>query len=320
MALQASRAIEYAKGAPGSLPSEITGLDIVNQAGEWLMGCRPWKFMERPSVILKARAEISLSGATYDDTGNAEGEYHLSSTGAFADYSHVAGDAVTLTAGAGVTAGQYTIASRVDDDAVLLASSAGSDSTADVAGTMKNWSAALPSDFGELVGWDATESLVNSLTITTLRHLLELRTNEIEVSSWNFWGAINWAAGHPDGAPTPILELWPVPGSNDFDALTIFYRAGWTAVTDDAAMLEIPSWFEALFLETCRAFALGWVEYDNASLSTRLLDVKRGPLYTSAVAMDGRVQPEYGAIRGGMVDSEATTTTNALRTVVQGPS
>lgn len=75
---------------------------------------------------------FNLSGATYDDTGNAEGERHLSSTGAFSSYTFNAGDLIALTGGAGITTGLYEIASKVDDDAILLVNSAGSDSSGDV--------------------------------------------------------------------------------------------------------------------------------------------------------------------------------------------
>ena len=75
---------------------------------------------------------FNLSGATYDDAGNAEGEHHLSSTGAFSGYTHNAGDLIYLSGGAGITTGLYEIASKVDDGAILLVNSAGSDSSSDV--------------------------------------------------------------------------------------------------------------------------------------------------------------------------------------------
>lgn len=78
---------------------------------------------------------VTLVNATYDDTGNAEGELHLSLTGAFANYTFVAGDIIYLeNAVGGVADGEYAIASKVDDDAILLSADAGltADSTADV--------------------------------------------------------------------------------------------------------------------------------------------------------------------------------------------
>jgi hypothetical protein len=86
---------------------------------------------------------FGLVNATYDHTGNAEGERHLSLTAAFTNYEHVPGDMIYLmNAVGGVATGLYTIASKVDADAILLASSAGltADSTADVDSSSGPWS------------------------------------------------------------------------------------------------------------------------------------------------------------------------------------
>jgi hypothetical protein len=83
---------------------------------------------------------FNLATATYDDTGNPEGEHHLSSTGAFTSYSFTAGDEIYLSGGTGITPGLYAIASRVDNDAILLTASAGSDSTSDVTSSDGPWS------------------------------------------------------------------------------------------------------------------------------------------------------------------------------------
>lgn len=85
---------------------------------------------------------LALSGATYDHTGNGEGERHLSSAGAFSGYSFTAGDRIYLSGAAGgVAAGLYEIASKVDDDAILLAADAGltADSTGDVDSSDGPW-------------------------------------------------------------------------------------------------------------------------------------------------------------------------------------
>ena len=75
---------------------------------------------------------FALTAGTYDDTGHADGEKHLSEVGAFTGYTWTDGDSIYLSGGAGITAGIYEIASKFSDDAILLATSAGSDSTADV--------------------------------------------------------------------------------------------------------------------------------------------------------------------------------------------
>jgi len=82
---------------------------------------------------------FNLSTATYDDTGNGEGEHHIFKTSAFTSYTFTAGDQVYLSGGAGITVGLYEIASKVDNDAILLVFSAGSDSTSDVTSSTGPW-------------------------------------------------------------------------------------------------------------------------------------------------------------------------------------
>jgi len=75
---------------------------------------------------------FGLTAGSYDDLGHGDGDYRLSETGAFTGYTWVSGDTIYLSGGAGITAGLYGIASKVSNDVILLAASAGSDSTADV--------------------------------------------------------------------------------------------------------------------------------------------------------------------------------------------
>ena len=94
-----------------------------------------------------ANLGLALSSATYDHTGNGEGERHLSSTGAFSGYSFVAGDLLFITgapAGGIVDDTLYEIASRVDDDAILLTATGNltADSTADVDSSAGPWTLA----------------------------------------------------------------------------------------------------------------------------------------------------------------------------------
>ena len=315
MTLLASKAASYATSASGNLPAEVSDLDVVNHAGLWLLSSRKWHFMLRPSVVLSVRPSISITAGSLDAAGTT-----LTSGTDFSAYTYVEGDDVEITGGTSTTQGTYRVTATNGSSTITLATSASTSSPTDVTGTMKNWRAALPSDFGELVGYDATESLVNSLTLTDVAHLNALRTNQIEVSSWNFWGAIVWSEPQPDGAPSPILELWPAPASADANALTIFYRARWVDVTNDNTEIRIPWYMEPLFLQVCREFALGYTEYDNATLSARILDLQSGPVYGAAVEEDGRVQPDMGVMMGGMILSQPTSVDRWLRTTVQGPS
>ncbi|HAA49660.1 MAG TPA: hypothetical protein DCE43_08070 [Planctomycetaceae bacterium] len=68
------------------------------------------------------RKALTLEGLAYDATGNGEGNHHLSKAGAFSSYTFEAGDEIhiTGTGGASLPVGWYPIASKVDNDAILL--------------------------------------------------------------------------------------------------------------------------------------------------------------------------------------------------------
>jgi len=85
---------------------------------------------------------LSVVNATYDHTGNGEGERHLFLTGAFSSYTFTAGDTIyLLNAAGGVSTGLYEIASKVDADAILLIADSGltADSTSDVDSADDPW-------------------------------------------------------------------------------------------------------------------------------------------------------------------------------------
>lgn len=124
----------FLAGSAGSLA--VSGLLMSDDDDHWSGG-----FLRFVSGALKGQQRRItgsvetipfLNGASYDDTGNASGEHLIYLPGAFANYTWASGDKIVLTSGAGITPGTYSIASKVSDDAILLASSAGTDSSADV--------------------------------------------------------------------------------------------------------------------------------------------------------------------------------------------
>ncbi len=85
---------------------------------------------------------LALVNATYDHTGNVEGERHLLLAAAFAAYDWAPNDRIYLmNAVGGVADGLYRIEARVDDDAILLSENDGltADSTADVDSSNGPW-------------------------------------------------------------------------------------------------------------------------------------------------------------------------------------
>lgn len=170
---------------------------------------------------------LALSSATYDHADNGEGERHLSSAGAFSGYSFVAGDLIFLTgapAGGIVDDTLYEIASRVDDDAILLVANAGltADSTADVDSSAGPWTYAesltnvgagdranVQSDAGYSIGVD---SYTNAGTIAQLAcwRGYNLLIGDLEASGWNTDGTLN-VTNYPvitvTGIQTPAFHV-----------------------------------------------------------------------------------------------------------------
>ena len=149
---------------------------------------------------------LALVNATYDHTGNGEGERHLSLAGAFSGYTFVAGDKIYLeNAVGGITVpALYEIASRVDDDAILLVADAGltADSTTDVDSSAGPWTLAesltnavagdrvnVQSDSGYALGADA---VTNSGTFSQLICFRGYNSTigDLEGSGWNADGSL----------------------------------------------------------------------------------------------------------------------------------
>ena len=253
----------------------------------------------------------------------------------FANYTRLAGDTFKVT-----TLGSLTGVSRLETfgidsntaNTITLTSpglgqnaadSAANDGLADFAGEIAIPYALLPPDFMELLGYDTTNSLVNSLELTTFQHLLELRTNQIEIAAWNFWGVISWFEDQTDSNRVkPRLDIWPDPPAGTTETLSIFYKTSWPRVLTSDEEVKIPEWMEPLYIHWLRAYAKGYEDDadDQPTLNQRLLSVVQGPVYMGALDRDGRIQPEYGPMRGGAVMSMPTGHNRYLRTTVAGPS
>ena len=51
----------------------------------------------------------------------------------------------------------------------------------------------LPENFREIIGYDATQGLTSGLSLTTHQYLVELRSNEISTSAFQYWAAVTHA-------------------------------------------------------------------------------------------------------------------------------
>lgn len=88
-------------------------------------------------ATLSVAQEVAFTAANWTNATK-----YLIKSGAFAGYLWKSGDVLTLSAGTGVTVGQYTIAAKIDDDTLELATDingAGGDiSDNTIAGTIDN--------------------------------------------------------------------------------------------------------------------------------------------------------------------------------------
>lgn len=122
-------------------------------------------------------------------------------------------------------------------------------------------------------------------------------------SSSKFTGEGNLINGLDPSEPRPRIELWPTPATNDANAVTIFYRAGWKTVEDLDENLNLPSWLESVYLQLLRAFARGYERESEASTSARVAEIIAGPLFLAAVNRDKVSQPDYGPMMGGAAET-----------------
>lgn len=161
----------------------------------------------------------------------------------------------------------------------------------------------LPSDFNQLVGYSSYSGATLLLQLTTLQHIVDLRSSSSTSAGFGYWAAVAYSsAGGAGGAPTPRLEIYPEPSATTASAFTIFYRIDLPAITSDQDFISIPAWLELPFLQLVRAIALGYEEEDQASMQDRIAAIKAGPEWYDALRRDGTVAPSLGQMRGGAVE------------------
>ena len=102
--------------------------DQLDQAIAFLVNARVQKQGDAADLTIKAadgitnlvtfypRTSVTVTGANWTNATK-----RLTETGAFARYVHRTGDTIELTAGTGVTTGEYTISAKIDDDTIELA-------------------------------------------------------------------------------------------------------------------------------------------------------------------------------------------------------
>lgn len=153
---------------------------------------------------------------------------------------------------------------------------------------------ALPSDFMELVAYAYSTALTSAFALTTPQSLALMRASNIAATG-SYYGAIvqPTQVNVTTAPPVPRLELYPTPAASVTGALSIWYRAGWTELTNAANYPNIPLWAETLLITLVRNFARG---YEEDRLEELLAEVVSGPFFQMAKDRDGLIQPDYGPL------------------------
>lgn len=298
MALTANAALDFIRHTLGA-SSQLDARTIVNQAGRHLVSMHAWRWLQRPDYLLDELAPLSITGATWTESTKT-----LTKVAGFTGYTFRGGDRWNNTAGTGATTGSYRIASRVSADAITLEQSIGAaaNGQTNIAGNIVFPYIQLPPDFRELIDLTATVGLLQNVQLTTLSELLSFRTHAVPVSNFVRYVAVSYQhAGGSGGAPTPRLEVYPTPTVALAGGLTLFYRAGWTDISDDSDVISVPPWMELLFLQVLGAVARGFEEEDQASMTARVTELRVGALFLAAVRDDADLEPSLGPIQGGSV-------------------
>lgn len=162
--------------------------------------------------------------------------------------------------------------------------------------------ATLPADYGEVIAIDRAN--LDGFAFVGFDELLSLRYARSAITSGYVGAVVTVLPADNTVAPdAPRLELYPTPAANSTGALRMFYRAGWTEVTETTHALKIPGWMDLLFYETLRAVVLGIEEHDNAGVDQRAAAVFSGPVFATAAKRDTATSPEAGFLRNGVGQS-----------------
>jgi len=257
---------------------------ILNGAGRFFYNHFPWQWTVGRSTRLSWRAPVTFTSTAWDEANLIMGTTLCSDP----DYVVHEGDRIEITSGTDAKVGEvFEIESFVEGANMVLKTSPQTlgGTGAAFAGTTTFNYLELPSDFGSITAIDATDSLIREMNPTTLPHILELRTNPIEVTTWYFWVAVNHQV-LDNGGVEPILEIWPDPNADEFGVVTIFYRATWNDV-GDGGMIALPDFCQEYFIQFLRAFARGYEEEDEGTLDARLAVILKGPIGRAARRFDG---------------------------------
>lgn len=216
----------------------------------------------------------TLTGVTYTDASKT-----LTKTGAFAGYTYAVGDTILVNGGTGVTKGRYRIASKTNDDTIVLHDDIGA-STADVS---------------LVAGFEAPYALVVSAHLTTF----DAATANLDVAeySWDFGDAASTETltdWQDSPTSTPTVNTNASAWTNHPKACHVYRTAGTYTVT-----LTVRIWNGSAYVTeqtTTTITVSDWIEntgdtmYFDPANSTGLADNANDGLSPTTPRLDDESQ------------------------------
>jgi len=301
MVLVARKVSAYIKHAlGGELSADVPCLDVANQAAVSMESSRKWSYLIRSARGLNFRSPVTGTGATYTAATKTLTGTELGS------YLYVPGDSVSITFG-GAPFGTYDI---VGSDAaagtVTLDAPALTANVIELGFTVNQPRILLPSDFGRLISLHgATNGSLRYIYPDSISGLVEEEAYFNANTSFTTGYHVEWNSGADKTQPVATLRITPEPTAGEFDALSAVYYREWPDLTADDDIVPIPSYMEALYIQFCRAFAIGYEGSGEtiAAMQGAVAAVQAGPIYRNAVVRDSAQQLEEGRIRNRGISS-----------------
>lgn len=302
MAKQVSAYLDAMRHAIGGDPdSRIALIDVLNEAIEFLFGFHPWKWRKRPPLILgftPAAAPTTVNVTALSRTANVTTlTVNTAPVPAFqsGDYWKISGAADSTFNGS------FQILAVLSTTSVLLdceganATTTGGTAAATSPPQFEQF-ITLPADFGEVVAIEVKSNFNRVITMTSVAHLMFLRSAINQNPTVAFYAALAWPSQSDVGSapPNPRLEIYPRPTGQNATALQIEYRAGAIRVANTTDVPNIPPKLERALTLLARAFIK---HYEDETEEIDLGDFKEE--IASYIQADGRTQSDYGITLNG---------------------
>ncbi len=331
--------VEYALGGP---PDTFTAIDLVNQASEVFCSTYEWSFLKGGVVdvefvqdrdyadlptdfgheLATERKDGFTSGFTWTsrqhlaELRSHDPRTHLNFWGAVVWEQPAATANLTETSlapsdGDDITVNgiKYTFRTNLSATAndVLIGASGTTASDNLVKAINQTGTAGAHYSAATILHTTVSARRTDSTTI-----LFEAKTGGEATNDYTLavnvtpagWGVTTFSGG--GGPPRPRIELYPTPSSREVDALKLFYCRTLGTATSDTYEIPIAEYCHALYFAILRALAKGYEEEDIGTASARLQAVLVGPLLTSTMRRDARMQSTFGVLSGGVTDSRFT--------------